>query len=295
MGYQFLILDVFTEKRFGGNQLAVFPKADGVSDAVMQQVAREFNFAETTFVVTPSNPQAEHRIRIFTPKRELPFAGHPTVGTAAALAHLGMLEGGKGGVHTFEEGICALKVEVGAPDGVRTFAELQVQTELVQPSEKPDARALARSLGLAHGDVIDTWFAAVGVPFCFIHLRGKDVVDRAVLDRHVWLEEIAPTWAPQLFMFAGDYASGGKVYARMFAPAFGIDEDPATGSASVALVAHLSARYPGASPCALEIEQGVAMGRPSRMLAAATKTDAGEQVLHVGGNSVVVAQGSMDL
>ncbi len=291
MRYDFLVLDVFTETRFGGNQLAVFPRAEGLPEDVMQKVAREFNFAESTFVVAPRDPQAEHRIRIFTPRRELPFAGHPTVGTAAALSQLGMLAPGG---HVLEEEIGALRVDVGLPQGARTFAELQIETELGQPSERPDTAALTASLGLSHQDVLDTWFGAVGVPFCFVHLRSKDLVDRATLDRQVWNKDIAGTWAPQIFLFAGDYASGGTVYARMFAPAFGIEEDPATGSASVALVAHLAARHPNTHPCTLEIEQGVSMGRPSRMQTAARRSGAGRQVLHVGGTSVVVAEGSMD-
>jgi trans-2,3-dihydro-3-hydroxyanthranilate isomerase len=295
MKYEFLIVDVFTEVAFGGNQLAVFPEAIGMSAEAMQKIAREFNFAETTFVTPATSAAFSAGVRIFTPKRELPFAGHPTVGTAAALAHLGRLQPDLTGGYSFEEGIGPVRVRVGSGASARVFAELEVQAELQQPAETPDPDALSRSLRLSRDSVTDCWFAAVGVPFCFIQLRDRGSVDAATLDRQVWTDDIAATWAPQLFFFSGDFVPGGKVYARMFAPAFGIDEDPATGSACVTLIASLARKMGASNDISLEVEQGVKMGRPSLMTATASGTGGGTPSYRVGGTSVIVARGVMEV
>jgi trans-2,3-dihydro-3-hydroxyanthranilate isomerase len=163
---KFVICDVFTEKAFGGNQLAVFPDARGLGEGAMQALAREFNFAETTFVLPPQDPGHFRRVRIFTPKVELPFAGHPTVGTAAVLATLGLSSTNE---VVLEEGIGPVVVELEL-GGRAPFARLVLEKEVESPPDTPARAAAAAALSLPEAAVRDAWFASVGVPFCFIEL-----------------------------------------------------------------------------------------------------------------------------
>ncbi len=288
--YEFVIVDVFSAAPFGGNPLAVVPDARGMSAGSMQKIAREFNFAESTFVIPPTDPSHAARVRIFTPRRELPFAGHPTVGTAAVLAHLGRLPYGADRRVVLEEEIGDVAVEIGEQRAARVYTELVLDAAVERPAIAPVTADLAAALSVTSATIEDAWFAAVGVPFCFVRLSSEDAVDAAVLDRQAWASSVASTWAPQIFFFAGDISHGGHVYARMFAPAFGIDEDPATGSAAVALVGALADRSSDDGVLELEIEQGVTMGRPSTMRARAESVD-GQRRLRVGGFSVVMASG----
>ena len=294
MSHRFVIADVFTETAFGGNQLAVFPDARGLSDQAMQALAREFNFAETTFVLPPQDPRHTRRVRIFTPKAEIPFAGHPTVGTAAVLARLGLIDmrGGVTGI-VFEEGVGPVAVDIRLDDS-STVTHLTLETDVESPLERPLREAAAAALTLPADAVADTWFAGVGLPFCFVHLADQDAVDRAARDRAAWSASFAGAWSPNLFMFAGDTRLDSRLYARMFAPAFGIAEDPATGSACAALAGTLASRLPErAGPFAWRIDQGVAMGRPSLIEASAEKRDGRATTIRVGGSTVIAGEGSM--
>jgi trans-2,3-dihydro-3-hydroxyanthranilate isomerase len=292
MSYRFVIADVFTEKAFGGNQLAVFADAQGLSDRAMQAFAREINFAETTFVLPPRNPRHSCRLRIFTPRRELPFAGHPTVGTAAVLAHVGKVARGSASL-VFEEGIGPVSVEIELGK-TPTFARLILEKDAEIPPEKPIRKEAAAALSLPEDAAVETWYASMGVPFCFVHLRDRETVDRASLDRAVWSAKFAKAWSAQLFLFCGDLAPGSRLYARMFAPAFGIEEDPATGSACAALAAMLAGRVAqNAGDFSWRIDQGVAMGRASLIEASAEKRQSRIVKVSVGGSSVIVGEGSM--
>src|SRR5579864_8063644 len=173
MAYKFVIADVFTDKPFGGNQLAVFPDARGISDRAMQAYAREINFAETTFVLPPENSRNNFRVRIFTPRVEIPFAGHPTVGTAAVLAHLGMITSSSA---VFEEGIGPVTIEI-EPETRPTIARLVLEPKLERPATDASTKSAAEALSLEESDVISTWFASVGLPFCFVYLNSRDAVD----------------------------------------------------------------------------------------------------------------------
>jgi trans-2,3-dihydro-3-hydroxyanthranilate isomerase len=292
--YEFVIVDVFTETAFGGNQLAVIPTANGLSGDAMQKIAREFNFAESTFVI-PGKKGGPDQIRIFTPKRELPFAGHPTVGTAAVLSFLRRSRPADAqGVVTYQEGIGSVSTRVSSIQGAKVVCELMLDAPLEQPAERPNRHDLANALSLTERDVVDAWFAGVGIPFCFVHLASDKAVDAAVLDRQSWSATVAHTWGPQLFFFSGDFVPDARLYARMFAPAFGIDEDPSTGSACVALVAVLAARLDDREGSfALHVDQGVQMGRPSAMNARAEKAEGKVKLLSVGGPSVVLARGTL--
>ena len=283
--YGFVIADVFTPTPFGGNQLAVLPDARGLSAKQMQVLAREFNFAESTFVFPAEQAGAAPRVRIFTPTTEVPFAGHPTVGTAAVLAQRGELA-----VTTLELGIGPIEVAVRT-EPQQTFASFTFEREIEGPAVAPTRKAAATALSLSEADVLDGWFAGVGLPFFCVHLATRAAVDRAVLDHAQWRANFRDAWAAQLFFFSGDYAPGAQLYARMFAPAFGISEDPATGSACAALVGALAKRTRSATPVSLIIEQGVAMGRPSRIEASAKLVSANGASIKVGGLTVIVGEG----
>ena len=294
MSYRFAIADVFTDQPFGGNQLAVFPDAREMSDRTMQALAREFNFAETTFVLPPKDAGHAHRVRIFTPKTEVPFAGHPTVGTAAVLAHLGLIDLPSSGTSIrLEEGVGPVQVELRRA-GTATFARLVLDKAVERPPERPTKRTAAQALSLSEDVVLETWFGSAGLPFCFVHLRGREAVDKAVLDRPAWSEAFAHAWSPHLFLFAGGLRPGQRLYARMFAPALGIEEDPATGSACAALMGTLGHALPDRDGTfTWQIDQGVAMGRPSLIEASAEKRGGEIVRITVGGCTVVVGEGSM--
>jgi trans-2,3-dihydro-3-hydroxyanthranilate isomerase len=269
MRHRFLIADVFTDRPFAGNQLAVFPRAEAIPEAAMQPIAREFNFAETTFVLPPRAPRNAARVRIFTPKSELPFAGHPTIGTAAVLVHQGL----KQKSFILEEGIGPIAMEV-SPDG-------RIYLSSETPVEIPDAKpSLA---GVAHEE---TWFAGAGVRFCFLRLKDKAAVDKAV-----WLPQLTDAWAPNLYVFSGER----ELYVRMFAPLLGIAEDPATGSGAVALAAVLAMREAKDGVYRWSIDQGVAMGRPSRIEAIAERRGGRVVRTRIGGATCVVAEGEMEI
>jgi trans-2,3-dihydro-3-hydroxyanthranilate isomerase len=296
MTHRFVIVDVFTRRPFGGNQLAVFPDARGLSAAMMQSLAREFNFAETTFVLPPSRPDYAARVRIFTPRAEVPFAGHPTIGTAAVLTSLGVMatrEGRAGGV--FEEGVGPIAVDTRV-DEAGIYGQLTLDNGAEVPNVSPIRPDAALALSVPADAIRDTWFASAGLPFCFVHLAGKALVDAAVLDRQAWASRFARAWSPHLFFFAGDTGPGGRLYARMFAPALGVDEDPATGSACAALAGVMAERLASsAGTYQWTIEQGVALGRPSTIDVTATTRGGRVIGITVGGYTVQVGEGTITL
>jgi trans-2,3-dihydro-3-hydroxyanthranilate isomerase len=292
MDHSFFLADVFTQRAFGGNQLAVFPDARGLTDAAMQALAREFNFSETTFVLPPDDPahdprQARRRLRIFTPSEELPFAGHPTVGTAAVLA----AHGGVGESLVLEEGVGPVAVEVTG-----SYSRFTVTAPYETTDEKPPTAAVAAALSLPGDAILDTWYGGIGLRFCYVRLTDAAMVDRAVPDRAAWSAGVAGGWSPNLYVFAGDFGDGGLLHARSFVPGTGMEEDPATGSAAAGLVAGLAVGSPGAaaSEPSLRIDQGVAMGRPSRIDATAhTDRDGRLTGVSIGGHTVIVGQGTI--
>jgi trans-2,3-dihydro-3-hydroxyanthranilate isomerase len=292
MSLEFTIVDVFSDRAFGGNQLAVFPDADGISDATMQQLAREFNFAETTFVLPPADPAHTCRVRIFTPRAELPFAGHPTVGTAAVLASMDSAHAEAERRFVLEEGIGPVTV---ATNGRTAWLHLANPERETAPGSPP-LPAVAQALSLPETAVVRSWYAGLGVRFCFVHLADAALVDQATLDKTAWKAGIADGWSPHVYLFAGDCHDGARLYARMFAPALGVDEDPATGSASAALVASLADDAPLADGSYhLRIEQGVSMGRPSLIEATARKENGRLAEVNVGGHATIVGRGVITL
>jgi trans-2,3-dihydro-3-hydroxyanthranilate isomerase len=291
MAFDFVLVDVFTNRPFGGNQLAVFPDAAGIAEETMQQLAREFNFSETTFVLPPADSSSTCRVRIFTPRQELPFAGHPTVGTAAVLAS--MSDGEAARQFVFVEGIGPVTVAVES-ETIR----FHLRSPRYESSpELPPAAAIAGALALPEHAIADCWYAGVGLRFCFVRLANRELVDRAVLDKAAWTDGVAGGWSPELYFFASSVRDGAHlVHARLFAPAVGIDEDPATGSACAALAASIAQRSPERDGTYhLRIDQGVAMGRPSALEGTAYKKGGQVTEVAVGGQATIVGHGTMTL
>jgi trans-2,3-dihydro-3-hydroxyanthranilate isomerase len=295
MQYTYYIVDVFSPSAFGGNQLAVLPDASGISPEGMQKIAREFNFAETTFVLPKSDRGSTCRVRIFTPKAEVDFAGHPTIGTACALVMKHDVESGDPTRLVLEENIGPVPVEVSLRDGV-FHGELTLSGEIETPSGAPSRADLAAILSLQSAEVSQVFFAGVGLPFCFVQLVSKEAVDRAVIDRSVWQSKLSGAWSPNVFFFAGDLRDGGDLHARMSAPALGIEEDPASGSACAALVGALASNseFEG-DTYRLSIRQGVAMGRRSDINAAASKRGGAVTSVSVSGATTFIASGQIEL
>ncbi len=296
----FCTLDVFTDKPFCGNQLAVFPDARGLDSEQMHAIAREFNLPETVFVLPPDDPAHTRRLRIFTPAGELPFAGHPTIGAAHALAALGHipLHGDETRI-IFEEGVGPVPVRIRSRHGAPVFAELSV-AKLPEIGPPPPSRnVLADLLSIDVADLTGgTWSpqsVSTGVPFLFIPVRDRNVLKRARLRLDKWEATLKNGWAPEVFVFSRDpEREGSNIRARMFAPGMGIGEDAATGSACASLGGYLAARD-AAKDGTLRwvVEQGFEMGRPSILEVEADKADGKITAIRVGGSSVMVSQGEM--
>jgi trans-2,3-dihydro-3-hydroxyanthranilate isomerase len=302
MRVRYVTVDVFTDRRFGGNQLAVFPDARDIPDELMLPITREFNYSETTFVLPPDDPKHTRRVRIFTPEREMPFAGHPTVGTAHVLAHAKeiMLSGQITRV-VFEEGVGPVPVAIHEHGGVPTFAQLSVAKLPEFGAPPPSRAALAEMLSLNEGDVLEGEYApqsvSCGLPFLFVPLRDRAAVGRARVRLDVWERVLRDYWTQEIFVFAFDpERPGSDVRARMFAPGLNVPEDPATGSACAAFGGYLAAR--DAAPSGTlrwVVEQGFEMGRPSILEVEADRKAGKTTGIRVGGTSVVVCEGMMEI
>jgi trans-2,3-dihydro-3-hydroxyanthranilate isomerase len=301
MRLPFYTLDVFTDRAFGGNPLGVFPDAAHLPTDLMQRIAGEMNLSETVFLGPPETPQGTARVRIFTPKVEIPFAGHPTVGTALFLAgRLGPSRAHAGETRVLlEENVGLVPVDVRFEDGRPVFARLTT----AQPSEHRPARhtpaELAAMVGLEAADVCPDGFPAemvsCGLPYYIVPVRSVDAVRRAVLDLGLWRTMLGGTWAHHVYLVAME-AEGEEadVRVRMFAPGSGVAEDPATGSAAAALggyLAALSGREHGT--LSWVAEQGLEVGRPSLLDIEADRARGVTTAIRVGGRAVEVLEGTM--
>lgn len=297
MRFRYFICDVFTSTRFGGNQLAVLPDARGLSDRQMQQIAREFNFSETTFVLPPERGHTR-RVRIFTPAAEVPFAGHPNIGTAFVLATMGAFgPPGASVTVTFEEKAGLVPITISRRDGT-VWCELSAP-ERLSLGQTVSAESLASALSLAPDDVVTTTHlpqvASVGLPFLIAELRDRVALAR-VRANIPGFDALAAQGLPpdvHVYVRSGDEFD---LRARMFAPLDGVAEDPATGSANCALAGLLCHYRDGADgDFSWRIAQGVEMGRPSVLEAQAEKRDGVVTGTRVGGASVLVSQGDIDV
>lgn len=300
MRLDYHLLDVFTDRQFGGNPLAVFPQPPpDLAPTLMQQIAQELNLSETVFILPPADAVNDFRLRIFTPAAELPMAGHPTVGAAYALARLGRL--GQLEAQTrliFEEGL--------GPIGVTVHADERGQPNEVwmrQPVPQfgaiyRDRRAIAAMLSLEESDLrkdAPVQALSSGLPFLYVPVATLAAMAKTQLRRDRWAALLAGSDAQNVFATTTETVeAASSAHSRMFAPALGVDEDPATGSASGPLAAYLL-RYGLADSCDMIAEQGFEMGRPS-FIRLRVERSAGEiSSVAVGGSCVMMGCGTLCL
>ena len=298
--YRFVTCDVFTSVPFGGNQLAVFPDARGIPEHQLLDVTREFNYSETTFVFPPVDPAHARRVRIFTPGGEVPFAGHPTVGTAHALAETGEIAlSGDVTRIVLEEGVGPVPVVIRAKAGRPVFAQLSV-AKLPEVGPPPPSRDdLARVLGLEVDDLLGGEWSpqslSCGLPFLFVPLHDRSAVARSRIRMDAWEATLRDAPVSEIMVFApGGERPGTDYRARMFAPGLSVPEDPATGSACAALGGYLAARDPRRQATLhWTVEQGFEMGRPSMLEVEADVVRGNVTAVRVGGATVLVSDGTM--
>lgn len=305
--YRFHTLDVFTDRVFGGNPLAVLTDARGLGDDEMMRITREFNLSETVFVFPPEDMAHTARVRIFTPGSELPFAGHPTVGTAFLLVASGIVRAQEGDTRVIlEEGVGPVAVTVHVRDGAPVRAELtaaQLPEVRRGAPDVPPAGEIASVLGVS-ADAIGAGALApaavsCGVPYLLVPLRDQGPVTHAHFDAAAWERFVAPHWAHAMYLFDGSAAERGqRIRARMFAPHLGIGEDPATGSAAATLAGYLalaSAMSDGTRDGTLtwQVDQGVEIGRPSLLELSADLRGGDVTAVRVAGSAVLVSEGTL--
>ncbi len=296
--YRFLQFDVFTSSLFGGNQLAVFTDARGLSSETMQAVAREMNFSETAFVLPPEAPGTDFRLRIFTPGSELPAAGHPTIGSAFALARIGALDPERGSF-VFGLNLGPTPVSLSWRDRELSFAWM---TQALPAFSEPIANRgnAAAALGVQDSAVGGTGLpvqvVSCGVPFVFVPLTTRRAVDNAMVNREALntLLHQAGVDAAGVFLFSTERGPDkATAYSRMFAPAIGVYEDPATGIASGPLGCYLVRHkiVPASRAGSMLSLQGVKMGRPSHVHISIGAEETDIRSVRVGGESVLAGEG----
>ena len=281
----YVVYDVFTSARFGGNPLAVIPDGTRLDDDDLQRIAREFNFSETTFVFPPENPRHDARIRIFTPTQEIPFAGHSIIGTAVALSKLGQIRSSA----IFELGVGPIAVTVdGGTASFVTRTPLRTWDGLT-----PDmvARAISHPTDVLRTDRHPPVIASVGLPFAIAELGDSTAFETARADVSAFRDFEASWPAPAHFDLLIYLRDGSDIHARMFAPLDGIPEDPATGSAAAALAAFLG-RLEGQST-QFHITQGVEMGRPSQIRAGVEVSQGAPVAVTITGQAVQTLAGRL--
>ncbi|OWV77028.1 phenazine biosynthesis protein PhzF [Rhizobium sp. R339] len=303
MARSYSVYDVFTDRKLAGNPLAVIFDGDDLSDEAMQAITREINLSETVFVQPASNPAYAAKIRIFTPGRELPFAGHPTVGTAIALAERTHGATNRDLVSVLEENVGPVRCAVRLREGEASFAEFDLPRKSQQAVMPLDKLGMADALSLKvteigfENHVPSVWSA--GVPFLLIPIHDVGAAQRVDFDPQLW-DKIVP-FADGALASAYVYCRGGvnhvaKFHARMFASGMGIVEDPATGSAAAALsgaIHHFDRLTDGHHP--IMIEQGVEMGRPSFIHLHIDVDGGAISNARIGGQAVRLASGTLDL
>jgi trans-2,3-dihydro-3-hydroxyanthranilate isomerase len=299
--YDFVTVNVFTDQRFRGNPLAVIPDAAGLTDAQMQAIAAEFNLSETTFVLPPADPRHHARVRIFNRSSEMPFAGHPNVGTGFVLA---TMAGDPPEHYSFEQIAGLVRVHIlrdteGAISGARVAAPRSLTIDIGIPVD-----LVAACAGLAVSDIATLCHtplvASVGTPFIIAEVASVAALSRATPDLAAFraAAERFPHLAGHvaLHLYAWIPGDERRIRARMFAPLGGTFEDPATGSANAALAALLTSIAPGDNlDLQYAIEQGVEMGRPSLIIASAVKTGEGPVSASVAGTCVPVMRGTLQV
>jgi trans-2,3-dihydro-3-hydroxyanthranilate isomerase len=306
--YRYLHLDVFTDRWFEGNQLAVFPDGRGLSADVMQRIALEMAFSETTFVLPPERG-GDVRMRIFTPAEELPMAGHPTIGSTFALAHEGVIARGRR-EFVFELGVGPTPVELEWDRDGPSFAWMTQKPPAFGRSPS-DLDAVAAAIGLTRADLAPgppPQEVSCGVPFLFVRLVRRAAVDAAEPDRRAMVRLFNAERLRELGIFifttergpsttVGAGSDDATCYSRMFAPTLGVMEDPATGAASGPLgcyLVHHGVVSPEEGRTLLSV-QGVKMGRPSRIHISIGSSGGAIDRVRIGGRSVLVGEGMLHI
>ncbi len=306
--YEFFTCDVFTDRLFGGNPLAIVLDPEGrLGDDAMQKIAREFNLSETVFV-GPARAASEFPVRIFTPAKELPFAGHPTIGSALTLAEIGNPpSGGSASRLILHEGIGPVTVDIEWNGDRPAFARLTAARSVDVHPEAPETQALAEVLGIDAGDIGNEFegaefapaTASGGVPFLMVPVRNRSVLGTACIRRDAYDRVFANMRAGEVYVFCFEPEHpGAHVRSRMFAPALGIPEDPATGAAAVAFAGYLAGTSRKIQTCPdgrfeYRIEQGVEMGRPSYLDIRIERRNGDTLPPAVGGGAVQVSRGTL--
>jgi trans-2,3-dihydro-3-hydroxyanthranilate isomerase len=301
MQLKFFTVDVFTDRQFGGNPFAVFPDAKNLSAEQMQAIAAEFNLAETTFVLPPQNLEHTAQVRIFTPRAEMPFAGHPNVGTAFVLAQLGECHGRPlaGDTMAFEEIAGLVRMDILKQASTITGARLASPQPLAVGDAIP-CEVIAQACSIAADDIETRHhqprIASCGAPLVMVELKSREVLAAAQPRADVFVRHLPRDRATGIHLYVHTKRDGVDIQARMFAPLVGVPEDPATGSANVALIGLLAALAPEQDlRLDKKIAQGVDMGRPSLLEASAEKSQSKVTATYIGGSCVPVMQGVFDL
>ncbi|MDW6020657.1 PhzF family phenazine biosynthesis protein [Mesorhizobium sp. BAC0120] len=295
---RFAVYDVFSSDKLAGNPLAVVFDSEGLNDAGMQAIAREFNLSETTFILPPTDPRHRAHVRIFTPMHELPFAGHPTVGSAIAITESSGDDAPS--IFVLEEKVGPVRCAV-SKDDKGLFAEFDLPRLPEPVSFAADPAAIAAALGLGPQEIgfenhVVTQYSG-GVPYVLVPVAGLGAAGRASLDTRAWMELTGPAEAlsPGAFVYCRETVHHGNAFhARMFAGHVGIPEDPATGSAVAAFAgAIMRFEKPGDGVWPYPIEQGVEMGRAS-LIRLELDVEGGALVgARIGGHAVKVSEGNL--
>ena len=298
MALSYLHYDVFTGEVLQGNQLAVFTDARALDPSAMQRVAREMNFSESTFILPPARSDTDIRMRIFTPMNEMPMAGHPTIGSTFALAHAGVIRPGSSRF-VFGLNIGPVPVDLEWSGNALRFAWMTQSTPTFGPVIK-DRAAAAAALGLQSDDLaqnLPVQEVSCGVPYLMVPLRDRQTVDRAVSDTAAFRRFMSAAGLDlAIFLFSVEPKGAAETaYSRMFAPEFGIIEDPATGSASGPLGCYLVRHgiVSGDAAQGMISLQGVAMGRSSRIHIQVNGGSDNISQVRVGGEAVLVGSGEL--
>lgn len=302
MKHSYYTTDVFTDQLFFGNPLSVFPDAGSIDESKMQLIAKEFNLSETVFVLPAESPKNQFRLKIFTPRRELPFAGHPTVGAACLLASVDRVDMSEGHAEiVLEEVVGEVPVDIAKIDDEPFHATFSSPRMVEYLPGAPNPTVIAQSLSLQSSNILSgnlgPTIASCGTPYLMVALDSIDTLQAIRVDPGKWEESIASCPAPAMYTYAfSSDSSDSNLQARMFAPSLGTPEDPATGGAATALAGMLADLYGGESSVVKRmILQGKEMGRPSKIHIETIREQGLTRQIRVGGHAVTVSKGEFDL
>ncbi len=296
MQLNFITVDVFTDRKFGGNPLAVVLDARGLSTDRMQSIAAEFNLAETTFVLPPKHPEHTAAVRIFTPRFEMPFAGHPNVGTAFVLA---MQDRAIREPFVFEEKAGLVKLDL-IKDGAKIVGARLAAPQPLQRGDVIGVDIVAKACSLGLSDIETAHhqpcIISCGAKFAVAELKTRASLKAAVARPEIFSDHLKSDRATGLLLYTFDGTGDADIQSRMFAPLYGVPEDPATGSANVALAGFLASLRPESNLMLnLRITQGVDMGRPSLLETAAEKKAGQVTGMWIGGRCIAMMRGNLEV